>query len=201
MTSKRTYEDAFKQKTLQDFEIGDFYVEHTVFKVLGQIVPESLQIQTLQNVTFDYGVDVFKERSTSATMYTQEKKITKVQLIELFSDLSMNDIWHVTFFEQNNDTEWQNKLVTKIQTLEKNDALKYVKKNFATMCNTMKELSGQKLALKSDNKCFKVRDLNIYFNELNANGPELASKKSTRNLNEDSMQSLVFNGVKYILKK
>lgn len=200
MAPKRTYEDAFKQKPLQDFEIGDFYVEHTVFKVIEQINPDSIQIKTMQKSTFDYGVDVIKETATSATLYSRVKKTKKAQLIELFNVLSMNDIWHATFFEQNNDDKWQEDLVAKIRSLGRKDASKYVKRNFATFGNTLKELSGQKLALKSNNNCYEVRDLNIYFNELDANGAEMASKKSVRKLDVNTLQSLIFNGVKYVLK-
>lgn len=198
---KRTYEDAFIHRPLQTVKIGDFYVEHTVYKVIKENNPEAFHIKTLQKSNFDYGEDVIKETATSATLYTALKKVTKTLLIELFSDLSLNDIWHASFFKENKDTDWQNDLVTKIQSIEKNYALKYVKKNFTTFGKTTRELTGQKIVLKSDNNYYVVRDLNIYFDELDANGLELAAKNSIRNLDVNTLQSLIFNSVKYVLKK
>lgn len=201
MASKRTYDDAFIYRPLQTVKIGDFYVEHNVYKVIDQISLEAFHIKTMQRSCFDYGENVIKETATSATLYTCVKKATKTQLIELFSCLSINDIWHASFLKQSQDNTWQDDLVTKIQSLEKNDALKYVKKNFATIGKTPRELTGQKIALKSDNNYYEVRDLNIYFDELDTNGAELAAKNSTRKLDVNTLQSLIFNGVKYVLKK
>lgn len=92
MAPKRSYEEAFVHKPLQTVEIGDFYVEHTVYKVIDRISPDAFYIKTMQKSSFDYGESVIKETATSATLYTCEKKATKTQLIELFSDLSINDI-------------------------------------------------------------------------------------------------------------
>lgn len=200
MAPKRTYEDAFVHKPLQTVQIGDFYVEHTVYKVIDRINSGAFHIKTMQKSSFDYGENVIKETATSATLYTIVKKATKTQLIELFSDLSINDIWHASFLKQNNDNNWQDELVMKIQSMERTDALKYVKKNFATLGKTTRELTGQKTALKSDNNYYEVRDLNIYFDELNANDPVLAAKNSTRRLDVNTLQTLIFNNVKYVLK-
>lgn len=112
----------------------------------------------------------------------------------------MNDIWFATFFKQNTDNNWQDELVAKIQSMEKDDAVKYVKKDFNTFGKSLRELVGQKITLKSDNNYYMVRDLKLHFDELNTKNLKEAAKKSIRNLDVNTLQSLIFNGVKYILK-
>lgn len=201
MALKRSYEEVFKRKPLHCVKVDDFYVEHTVYKVnrrLGE--SDSFSIKTAGNSLFSYGESVIKETSTSATIYTTEKKATKTELIELFSNLSLNDIWFATFLKYDNERSWQDELVTKIQSMGKDDAVKYVKKDFSTFGKSLRELAGQKITLKSDNNYYIVRDLNIYFDELKTNGLEAAAKKSIRKLDVNTLQSLIFNNVKYILK-
>lgn len=60
---------------------------------------------------------------------------------------------------------------------------------------------GQKISLKSDNNYYMVRDLNIYFDELSkSNDIDTAVRNSIRKLDINTLQSLIFNNVKYILK-
>lgn len=201
MDLKRSYEEAFKRKTpLHTIEIDDFLVEHTIYKVINKCGSFSHDIKTSENRNFSYGDSVIKETATSATVYTSERKATKTYLIELFSSLSLNDIWFATFFKQNTDNNWQDELVTKIQSMEKDNAVKFVKKDFNTFGKSLRELVGQKITLKSDNNYYMVRDLKLHFDELNTKNLKEAAKKSIRNLDVNTLQSLIFNGVKYILK-
>lgn len=71
--------------------------------------------------------------------------------------------------------------------MNKNDAVKYVKKDFTKFGKLLRELAGQKLALKSDN--------NYYANEWSKD-----SSNSTRRLDVNTLQSLIFNNIKYVLK-
>lgn len=199
MTTKRSYEEAFERKKLHCVQVGNFYVEHTVYKVLKRN-NNTFQIKTATNSNFGYDESVIKETASSATTYTSEKKATKTELIELFSRLSMNDIWFATYFTQDKDRDWQEEIVTKIQSLNKDDAVKYVRKDFATFGKTMRELAGQKIFSHSDNNYYMVRDLTIYFEELTVNGLEMATKKSIRKLDVNTLQTLIFNNVKYSLK-
>lgn len=199
---KRIYEEAFEHKKLQCIKVDDFYVEHTVYKVIKkQEYPDvSYSIKTAQNCNFMYGESVIKGTAASATSYTCEKKATKSELIELFSKLSMNDIWFATYLTQDKDKNWQEELAMKIQSMSKDDAVKYIKKDFTTFGKSSRELAGQKSSLHSDNNYYMVRDLNIYFEELKTNDPTIAAKNSIRLLDVNTLQSLIFNNVKYILK-
>lgn len=202
MELKSSCKEAFKRKSLDCVKVGDLYVEHTVYKVIKPCDEKdfSFNIKTAENSNFVYEKLVIKETATSATLYTCVEKTTKTVLIELFSNLSINDIWCATFLKHDNDGNWQDELVTKIQSMKNNDAVKYVKKNFTTFGKSQRELAGQKITLKSANNYYMVRDLNIYFNELNTNGLKLAAKNSIRRLDVNTLQSLIFNGVKYVLK-
>lgn len=200
-TKKRLYEEAFDRKKLQCVQVGDFYVEHTVYKVSKRCEKKnSFDITTAQNSKFYYDESVIKETAASATSYTSEKKATKTEIIELFSKLSMNDIWFATYFTQDKNKNWTEELITKIQSMKKEDAVRYVNKDFATFGKMMRELAGQKILLQSDNNYYTVRDLKIYFEELEANGPEIAAKKAIRTLDVNTLQSLTFNNIKYVLK-
>lgn len=200
MASKRSYEEAFKRKPLQNVKVDDFYVDHTVYKVIkSSDTDDFFDIITTQNSNFQFGESVIKETATSATLYTSVKKATKTELIELFSNLSINDIWFATFFKHDKDKNWQDEIVIKIQSMEKDDAVKYMKKNFASFGKITRELAGRKIVLKSDNNYYMVQDLNIYFEELKTNEPETAAKKSIRRLDVNTLQSLIFNNVKYLL--
>lgn len=201
MAPKRSFSDAFKRHPLHNVKVDDYYVEHTVYKVTKENeLTKFFDVKTMQNSRFQYHENVIKETATSATSFTSERKACKTELVELFSNLSVNDIWFATFLKQNTEQNWQEQLVNKIQSMKKDDAVKYVKKDFTTFGKIARELVGQKIALKSDNNYYMVRDLNIYFDELTTNGVETAEKKSIRQLDVNTIQTLIFNGVKYILK-
>lgn len=199
---KRLYEEAFERKKLQNVEINDFYIEHTVYKVKTQDeYSRSFSIQTAENSSFVYGEPIILETATSATAYTSEKKATKTELIELFSKLSLNDIWFAIYYVLDNDATWCEKIVEKIHSMDKDNATKFVKKDFKTFGKIKRELVGQKINYKSDNNYYLVRDLNIHFDELsNGSTPTMAAKKSIRNLDVNTLKCLIFNGVKYLLK-
>ena len=205
MGLKRSYGDAFKRQPLHHVQEDGFYVEHTVYKVIGPCGGANnggfFKIRTSQNSYIEYGESVIKETATSATQYSCVKRVTKTLLIELFSDISINDIWYATFFTQDKNTNWQDEMVAKIQSSEKDAAVKYVKKDFATFGKSTRELAGRKIAMKSDNNYYLVCDLNLYFEELKTNDPETAAKNSTRTLDVNTLQSLIFNNVKYVLKQ
>lgn len=199
-TNKRIYDEAFVRKKLQSVELNDFYIEHTVYKVLKRATPLTYLIQTSENSKFSYGESIILETATSATLYTSERKATKTELIELFSSLSLIDIWFVMYYTQDKDNTWHERIVEKIQSMDKNDAMKFVKNDFTTFGKTMRELVGQKIHLKSDNNYYTVRDLNMHFEELTNTVPTIASKRSIRKLDVNALQCLIFNGVKYSLK-
>lgn len=201
MAPKRSFEDAFKRQPLQEVKVDDFYVEHTIYKVTKENeISKFFDVKTTQNSKFQYHDNVIKETATSATLYTSERKACKTELVELFSNLSVNDIWFATFLKLEKDRNWQEELVQKIQSMKKDDAVKYVKKDFTTFGKINREIVGQKIDLKSHNNYYTVRDLNIYFDELKANGIESAEKNSVRQLDVNTIQSLIFNNVKYVLK-
>lgn len=197
---KRSYDDAFKRRPMDSIQTGDFCVEHTVYKVVRPNTSDFFDVKTDQNRDFSYHASVIKGTSTSGTLYTSTKKVTKTELIELFSNLSINDIWLAEFFKLEKEKDWQQELVGKIQSMNKEEAVKYVKKDFATFGKIKRQITGQKVLLKSINNYYTVRDLNIYFEDLVNNGVELASKNSIRTLDVNTLQSLIFNDVKYILK-
>lgn len=203
--SIKLYGDAFKRKPLEKVVAGDFYVEHTVYKVLHQAPRENgkvhFDIRTMQNNCYNYDENTIKDLATPLSTYTSVEKVTKTVLFELFCNLSVNDIWFATFLKQEQEKNWQKELVEKIQSMEKNDAVKFVKKDFSTLGKVKRELAGQKIMLKSSNNYYMVRDLNIYFDELNTSRSiDQAAKSSIRNLDVNTLQSLIFNNVKYELK-
>lgn len=72
-----------------------------------------------------------------------KKKATKTEIIKLFSNLSLNDIWFAEYYSQDKDSSWQEKLVEKIQSMDKDKALKLVKNHFKSFGRT-KNLLGKK---------------------------------------------------------
>lgn len=203
---KRMYEEAFERRKLTCVKVGDFYADHTIFKVLedtNQSCYPGLDypIRTTEKLEFSYGHSCIVGTATSATTYTSEKKATKTELIELFSNLSLNDIWCATFYTLDKDSGWQEEIVEKIQSMDKDSALKFVKSDFTTFGKTTRELIGQKIQLKSDNNYYTVRDLSIHFDGLaKGKSPTEAAKKSIRKLDVNTLQCLIFNSVKYLLK-
>lgn len=127
--------------------------------------------------------------------------MTKTDLITLFSELSKNDIWKAVFYKRETEKKWEEELVAEIKAMQQDDVVQYIKKNFETIGKVSREMIGQKLFQMSDNNYYLVRDLDIYFDELQKSSkPTMADKKSIRKLDVNSLQSLIFNGVKYMLK-
>lgn len=198
---KRSFEEAFKRKNLDRVEINDYHTECTVFKVLKSDHGDNFYVKTSQNFIYSFGEEVIKETSTSATLFDSEKRITRSEMIKLFSSLSVNDIWSAVYYKRETDKNWQEELVAKIQKMEKNAAVKYVKNDFYIFGRIIRKLKGQKISMTSDNNYYLVRDLDIYFDCLDDSSQiATAEKKSIRNLDVNTLQSLIFNGVKYILK-
>lgn len=198
--SKGSFEEAFIRKNLKRIHVGDYYIEHTVYKIEKQN-GSLFDIKTAQNSDYTYGEKIIKETALSASIFDHEKKVTKTNMITLFAGLSKNDIWSAVFYKRETDKNWQEKLVDDIKGMQKDAAVKYVKKNFESIGKAMRELKGQKISMVSDNNYYMVRDLNIYFDELEKSSSTVtAEEKSIRKLDVNSLHSLIFNGVKYMLK-
>lgn len=199
---KRTFEEAFERKNLNSVKVGDFYAETTIYKVTGVNGKDnSYDVITTSNSKFQYGEKTITDTATSATIFETEMQVTKTDLINLFSKISIHDVWLAVFYKNNTETNWQDELVTKVQGMEKNEAVKFVKKNFSTFGKITRELTGKKLIMSSENNYYTVQDLNLYFDELQKKGNSTqAEKNSIRKLDVNTIQSLIFNGVKYNLK-
>lgn len=199
---KRSFEEAFVRKKCMYPKVDDYYVEHTVYKTL-ELKPEDngYLVKTANNSNFIYGLTTITNTASSATLFNQEKKVTKTDLITLFSELSKNDIWKAVFYKRETEKKWEEELVAEIKAMQQDDVVQYIKKNFETIGKVSREMIGQKLFQMSDNNYYLVRDLDIYFDELQKSSkPTMADKKSIRKLDVNSLQSLIFNGVKYMLK-
>lgn len=94
--SKRSYEKAFERKFLNKVEIDDFHVKIDMYKVVSK-GDDCFNIITSENNEFVYGLDVIKERSKSATAFDREQAFTKTELIELFANISINDVWSAQY--------------------------------------------------------------------------------------------------------
>lgn len=205
VNNKRIFDEAFERKELKDVKINDFYVEHTVYKVLKCVNETEADpiycIKTAENHVFDYSKSIILNTASAATSYVNEVKATKTELIKLFSNLSLNDIWFAIYYIKDKDNSWQEEMVEKIQSMDKVNALQFVKNNFNTFGKVKRELIGQKVHLNSNNNYYVVKDLNIHFDELSfGTEPSLASKISIRNLDVNKLECLIFNGVKYTRK-
>lgn len=200
---KRTYEKAFVQKKLNTVKVGDFYSETTIYKVVNEMTSNknNFNVITTANSKFQYGSKTITDVARSASIYESEMHLTKTDLIKLFSVISTHDVWSAVFYKLETETNWHDDLVTKIQSMEKKDAVKFMKMEFKTLGKTKRELTGNKLCMSSDNNYYTVRDLNLFFNELEKTGnSSQAEKISIRNLDVNTIQTIIFNGVKYTLK-
>lgn len=197
---KRPFDAAFERKKLDSVQMDDILVEHTIYKVKKRI-GDCFDIKTSENVLFNYDRATITETATSATLYNKEEKLTKTEIIQLFSSLSPNDIWSAVYLKKDPNPNWQAELVAKIQRMPQNDAVKYLKKDFTTIGKITRELKGQKIFLTSNNNYYMVRDLKVHFDLLEEGVcAEVAAKDSTRQLDVNTLQSLIFNSVKYVLK-
>lgn len=95
----------------------------------------------------------------------------------------------------------QKKWVETIQGLTVDKADAYIKKNFGSFGKVNRTIVGHKIKPNSDNNLYMVRDLTIHFDLLKeGKDVDAAHSQSIRNLDINSLQFLIFNGVKYVLK-
>lgn len=199
---KRSYERAFMSKKLNGVKINDYYVETTVYKVLRKSFQVNMfDVLTTRNEENSYGGRIITDASKSASIFETEEKLTKTELIKLFSIISVNDVWSAVFYKQETSENWQEELVSKIQGMRKDDAVKYMKKEFYTFGRVVREMRGRKISHTSNNNYYLVCDLDIYFDEMErTSNIATAEKSSIRYLDVNTIQSIIFNGVKYKLK-
>lgn len=199
--AKRTFNEAFKRRNLNKVDVGGFYVHIDLFKVLSKNTPDVNNIVNMENNEFEYDDNVIKKGAKSATEFDREQSLTKTELIELFAKLSINDVWSAEYKSLDKSNEWQNELASKIQSLPIDEASVYIKKNFGSFGKTNRSIVGNKINHTSDNNYYLIHDLEIYFDLLKeGKSVQEADKQSIRNLDVNSLQYLIFNGVKYILK-
>lgn len=199
--SKRTFEEAFDHQPLKDVKIGDFCVEITMFKVEPSPYTHEFNILTTENNKFIYGREIIVKLSKSATLFNSEELVTKTELIELFARISVSDVWSAEYQTFDKTKGWSKELASKIQNLPVNEAADYIKKNFGAFGKTNRKIVGHKIYATSDNNYYQVRDLQIHFDLLKeGKDVQAARKQSIRNLDVNSLQFLIFNGVKYVLR-
>lgn len=200
--SKRTYEKAFERKFLKEVKSDDFYVKIDMYKVNRKNYRDSYTITTTENNNFTYDSAVITKRSKSAKAFDREEVFTKTELIELFAILSPNDVWSAQYHTYDKTNEWQKKLAETIQSQTVAEASMYIKKNFGSFGKIDRMIVGHKISQNSNNNYYMVRDLKIHFDLLNdGKSVDEAHHQSIRNLDVNSLQFLIFNGVKYVLKK
>lgn len=202
--SKRSYKQAFEHRFLNNVEVGDFYVKIDMYKVTSRDeynINESYNITTTENNELRYGAEVIKKRSKSATAFDQEQTLTKTELTELFANISISDVWSAEYQTFDKTKEWQKELAETIQGLTVYKASDYVKKNFGSFGKVNRKIIGHKINSNSVNNSYIVRDLTIHFELLEEGvNVNMAERQSIRNLDVNSLQYLIFNGVKYVLK-
>lgn len=203
--AKRTCEKAFERKYLSKVKLNDYCVKIDMFKVLEENEDSEFvtryNIQTTEKTNFKYGESVIKQRAKSATLFDGEEALTKTELIELFSKLSIHDVWSVEYEILDKSKDWQKELTKVIQNLSEDEASTYIKKNFKSFGKVNRKIIGHKIEIDSKNNYYKVCDLEIHFELLNEEKTVgEAEKQSIRNLDVNTIRYLIFNGVKYVLK-
>lgn len=202
---KRTYEEAFGRRYLNKVLLNDYYVKIDMFKVLHKEDRDDFKtrynIRTMENNNFLYDEEVIKKRSKSATSFNREEALTKTELMELFSNISVHDVWSAEYKVFDKSKEWQNELAKESQSLTTEEAGKYIKKKSKSFGKVERTIIAHKITTNSKNNYYTVRDLEIHFNCLNERKTvEEAQNQSIRNLDVNTIQYLRFNGVKYVLK-
>lgn len=186
---------------MQDVKVNEIFVKIDMFKVIDR-TEYGCSIITTEKNNFSYDDGVIKKRSKSATAFDQEQTFTKTELIELFACISINDVWSAQYQTFNKTAEWEKELAVTIQGLTVDQAAEYIKKNFGSFGKTSRTIVGHKINQSSGNNYYMVRDLAIHFDLLQeGKSIQEAEKRSIRNIDVNSLQYLIFNGVKYILKK
>lgn len=199
-SKKRSYDEAFERRFLNNVEVDDFYVKIDMFKVISKNC-FAYNILTTENDKFEYGANVITKRSKSATAFDREQSFTRTELIELFANISINDVWSAEYQTFDKSKEWQKELTTTIQGLSVDKAGEYIKKNFGSFGKINRTIIGHKINPDSDNNYYMVRDLAIHFDLLNeGKSVHEAHSQSIRKLDVNSFKFLIFNGVKYVLK-
>lgn len=198
--SKRVYDQAFKRRFLNDVEVGGYYVKIDMFKVLSKH-NKRFNIKTTENDKLVYDEGVIMKRSKSATAFDREQLFTKTELIELFASISINDVWSAQYKTFEKSTQWHKELAVEIKNKTVEEASTYIKNNFKSFGKADRMIIGHKISPNSDNNYYIVRDLSIHFDCLN-DGKSIheAESKSIRNLDVNTLDYLIFNGVKYTLK-
>lgn len=202
--SKIVNDKIFKRKSLKKINLGDICVKIDMYRILKQSKNYSCSynIQTTDNDNFIYSDDIISKRSISATHFDTEEKITKTQIIEIFAKLSIHDVWCMEFKIYDNTTNWPTILSEKIKKMEVTEASEYIKNNFQSFGKIERKMIGQKVEMDSDNNYYLVRDLTIHFELLDKNSQiETAYKQSIRKVDVNSINYLIFNSVKYIVKQ
>ena len=202
VSEAETLAEAFKYRKLNRIELNDICILTHVYQIDSER-PGTTKFNVTRNDNTKYWYDpkVIRNTSVSATFFEKVEKLTKTGLIKLFASFSINDIWSAEFNTIAKDDDWLEDLATKILEMKKCEAKKYIKKNYTSFGKTKRYLIGQKISPSSDNNYYTVRDLTIHFDALKEGcDVEIALKNSIRKLDVNSIQFLVFNGVKYELK-
>lgn len=196
---------AFDHKCLENIERKEIAVRSDIFKVVEACVTvdnnELYNIKTVNGLCKKYASSVITERATSATTFHEIKDITKVELMVLFETLSVNDIWYAEYLTATSTMEWSKELVEKIQKMGRYRAMTYFEEHFKEFGKDIKFMIGCKICKDACITNYEVRDLEHYFNLLGTNSLRFAQEDSICFLNIDTVQSLVFNGTKYVLKE
>lgn len=110
--SRRSYKKAFERRILNKVEVDDFYVEINMYKVQAKrpSYRTEYDIITTENNGFIYGSDVITKQSKSASAFNREEAFTKTELIELFSNISINDVWSAHYQTYDKTKEWSKKV-------------------------------------------------------------------------------------------
>lgn len=121
--------------------------------------------------------------------------------MKMFASISINDVWTAHYQTFDETTGWQKKLAETIQRLTVKNACEYIKKNFDSFGKVNRTIIGHKINSNSDNNYYFVRDLVVHFDHLEEGVDlDIAQKLSTYNFDVNSLQYLIFNGVKFVLK-
>lgn len=95
-------------------------------------------------------------------------------------------------------TEWPTNLAETIHGMSVDKASTYIKNKFGSFGKINRTIIGHKVNPNSDNNYYMVRDLTIHFDLLKeGKSISAAHSQSIRNLDVNSLQFLIFNGVKY----
>lgn len=201
-SEKEAIAEAFKYRKLNRVELNDICAFTHVYQINKELSDSTgFNVTTSDNTAFWYGRNVIQRTSTSATFFEKVEKLTKTGLIKLFASLSIHDIWSAEFETNAKCDSWMEDLIAKIVEMKKCDAKKYIKNNYTSFGKTKRYLIGQKILPSSDNNYYTVRDLKIHFDLMTEGcNAEVAQKDSIRKLDVNSLQYLIFNGVKYELK-